>query len=148
MDWAYEIWDALKQDLTHPDNHRRAIAAQLLCNLAKSDPEARILDVFPALLEVTKDKKFVTARHCLQALWKIGLAGPKQKEMLLKGLAERFRNCTQEKNWTLIRFDIIQGLRKLYDRDADEALRQLALELIETEEDAKYRKKYASVWKR
>ncbi|ALS25867.1 hypothetical protein IJ21_04350 [Paenibacillus sp. 32O-W] len=30
VDWTYEVWDDLKQDLTHPDPHRRSIAAQLL----------------------------------------------------------------------------------------------------------------------
>ncbi|WP_156828848.1 hypothetical protein [Cohnella laeviribosi] len=48
----------------------------------------------------------------------------------------------------MIRFDIIQGLRKLYDRDQDETVRQKALELMETEADLKYRKKYASVWRK
>jgi hypothetical protein len=148
VDWAYEIWDVLKNDLTHSDNHQRAIAAQLLCNLAKSDPAARMLGDFSALMEVTKDKRFVTARHCLQSLWKIGLAGKPQKKMLLKDLAERFRNCIQEKNCTLIRFDIIQGLRKLYDQEKDETVKQKALDLIETEEDLKYKKKYAAVWRK
>ena len=68
----------------------RAIAAQVLCNLAKSDPEQRMLRDFPALLAVTKDKRFVTARHTLQALWKVGLAGQVQRQMLVDGLAGRF----------------------------------------------------------
>lgn len=148
VDWAYEVWDRLKDDLKHPDNHRRAISAQLLCNLAKSDPEGRIVQVFPALLEVTKDPRFVTARHCLLSLWKIGLTGPDRKKMLLDGLAERYRNCTDEKNCTLIRFDIVQSLRKLYDHEPDEGVKQLALELIQIEDDLKYRKKYAAVWKK
>lgn len=148
VDWAYEIWDSLVEDLTHPDNHQRAIAAQLLCNLAISDPEGKIFDDFDALIELTKDKRFVTARHGLQALWKIGLAGDRQKEMLLNGLVERYRTCIEEKNGTLIRFDIIQGLRKLYDSDQDEAVKQKALDLIDREEDMKYRKKYASLWKK
>jgi hypothetical protein len=73
-------------------------------------------------MEVTKDKEFVTARHCLQSLWKIGLAGKQQKELLLSGFAERYRNSITEKNGTLIRFDIIQGMRKLYDREPDESI--------------------------
>jgi hypothetical protein len=76
------------------------------------------------------------------------LAGKQQKEILLNGLAERFGNCLQEKNCTLIRFDIIEGLRKLYDKETDETVKQKALELIETEEDLKYRKKYAAVWRK
>jgi hypothetical protein len=97
VDWAYEIRNVLKNDLSHPDNHQRAIAAQLLCNLAKSDPEGRMLGDFSDLMEVTKDNRFVTARHCLQSLWKIGMAGKQQKEILLNGLAERFRTCVEEK---------------------------------------------------
>jgi hypothetical protein len=47
----------------------------------------------------------------------------------------------------LIRYDIIQSLRRLYDAVKDEEVRAKALELIETEEDSKYRKKYASLWR-
>jgi hypothetical protein len=148
VDWAYELWDRLRDDLRHKDNLRRAHAAQLLCNLAKSDPEERIVSDLPLLWEVTKDERFVTARHCIQSIWKIGLAGRKQKELLLQGLKERFHNCKEEKNCTLIRFDLVQGLRKLYDQEPDQAVKELALELIEAEEDLKYRKKYASVWRK
>ncbi|MBD2871302.1 hypothetical protein IDH41_22195 [Paenibacillus sp. IB182493] len=147
VNWAYEIWDRLRDDLRHKDNLRRVHAAQLLCNLAKSDPEGRIVGDLPLLWEITKDERFVTARHCIQAIWKIGLAGPKQKEKLLQGLTERFRDCREEKNWSLIRYDLIVDLRKLYDHEQDEAVKRLALDLIESEEDLKYRKKYASVWK-
>src|SRR5262249_48127703 len=113
--------------------------------LAKSDPEGRMLEDFDALLAVTKDEWFVTARHCLLSLWKVGAAGPRQKEMLVDALAGRFADRAAEKNCTLIRYDIIQGLRKLYDLENDEAVREKASELIEREEDPKYRKKYASV---
>jgi hypothetical protein len=37
VDWAYDVWDGLVENLRHKDNHQRAIAAQVLCNLAKSD---------------------------------------------------------------------------------------------------------------
>ncbi len=74
VDWAYEAWDELVEGLTHKDNHVRAISSQLLANLAKSDPKGRMLKDFDKLLDVTKDEKFVTARHCLQSIWKVGLA--------------------------------------------------------------------------
>src|SRR5688572_18169931 len=80
VDWAYAVWDELLASLLHADNHQRAIAAQLLCNLAKSDPEKRILNDFDALFALTKDEKFVTARHSLQAIWKVGLAGKQQQQ--------------------------------------------------------------------
>src|SRR5215207_9566385 len=147
VDWAYEAWDTLVENLSHKDNHNRAIAAQMLSNLAKSDPKNRMLKDFDALLAVTKDEKFVTARHSLQSLWKVGAAGKKQQKILVEGLERRFKECITEKNCTLIRYDIIQSLRNLYDTVADEKVKEKALELIETEEDLKYRKKYASIWR-
>ena len=90
---------------------------------------------------------FVTARHCMQALWKVGAAGKKQRKLLVEGLEVRFRECIAEKNCTLIRFDIIQSLRNLYDAVQDEGIRAKALDWIEREEDLKYRKKYAGLWR-
>lgn len=147
VDWAYEVWDEMLVNLSHRDNHRRSIAAQVLSNLAKSDPEERMLKDFDALLAVTKDRAFVTARHSLQSLWKVGAAGKVLQERLVDSLASRFSESMAEKHGTLIRYDIIQGLRNLYDEVKDETIRQKALELIESEEDLKYRKKYSSLWK-
>jgi hypothetical protein len=146
--WAYEVWDDLVARLRHPDNHERAIAAQVLANLAKSDPEKRMLRDFPALLAVTKDERFVTARHCLQSLWKVGAAGPEQRQIVVAGLERRYHECITEKNCTLIRYDIIQSLRHIYDAVQDETIKEKALALIETESDLKYRKKYATVWRK
>jgi hypothetical protein len=145
--WAYEAWDEIVDGLRHKDNRVRAISSQVLCQLALSDPENRMANDFEALLNVTKDERFVTARHCLQALWKIGLAGTAQQEMLVNGLERRFQECAAEKNCTLIRFDILQGLRNLFDATANEVLKEKALALIETEADLKYRKKYSTLWK-
>ena len=148
VDWAYEAWDELLANLSHKDNHNRAIAAQVLANLAKSDPKGRILKDFDALLIVTKDERFVTARHCLQSLWKVGAAGKKQQKIYMEGLERRFKECITEKNCTLIRYDILQSLRSVYDAVKDEKIREKALELIETEEDLKYRKKYSTLWRK
>lgn len=145
--WAYEVWDELIEQLKHKDNHNRAIAAQVLCNIAKSDQKNRMLKDFDVLFAITKDERFVTARHCLQALWKVGVAGKKQRERLLDALVGRFKECITEKNGTLIRYDIIQGFRNLYDAIQDETVKAKALELIKTEEELKYRKKYASLWR-
>jgi len=147
VDWAYEVWDGLLKDLRHKDNHVRAIAAQVLCNLAKSDPKNRMLKDFDALMELTKDERFVTARHCLQASWKVGLVGKRQQQKVVDGLAGRFKECITEKNCTLIRYDILVCLRNLYDVVKVEAIREKALVLIETEDDLKYRKKYTTVWR-
>jgi hypothetical protein len=106
-----------------------------------------MLKDFNALIAVTRDERFVTARHSLQAIWKVGAAGKKQEKIVVDRLAGRFTECVVEKNCTLIRYDIIQGLRKLYDEAKDEKVRAKALELIESEQDLKYRKKYAGLWK-
>jgi len=146
-EWAYDAWDELVAGLSHKDNHVRAIAAQVLCNLAQSDPEDRMGRDFETLLNVTRDERFVTARHCLQSLWKLGLAGPDQQDRLLDGLERRYNECITEKNCTLIRYDIIQDLKNLYDASPDEIIRQKALAWIYLEVDPKYRKKYAGVWR-
>lgn len=148
VEWAYEVWDRLVESLSHKDNHVRAIAAQVLCNLAKSDPNKRMLKNFAALLAVTKDERFVTARHCLQSLWKVGVVGKTQQQIVVDGLAGRFNECSTEKNCTLIRYDIIQSLKYAYDVVRDETIKEKALALIETEEDQKYKKKYARVWRK
>ena len=147
VDWAYEAWDDLITGLRDKDNHVRAITSQILCGLAKSDPEKRMLKDFDSLLAVTKDDRFVTARHCLQALWKVGVAGAEQRARYVLGLETRFRECVSEKNGTLIRYDILQSLRNVYDQVKEETLREKALAWIETEDDLKYRKKYKALWK-
>jgi hypothetical protein len=147
VDWAYEVWDEMVEGLRHKDNHVRAISAQVLCNLAKSDPEQRMRKDFDALFAVTKDERFVTARHCMQALWKVGAAGKQQRVMLLTALEGRFNECITEKNATLIRYDIIQSLRNVYSKAKDDEVKEKALALIATEQDIKYRNKYASLWR-
>jgi hypothetical protein len=147
VDWAYEAWDELVEGLAHKDNHVRAISSQLLANLAKSDPKGRMLKDFDKLLDVTKDERFVTARHCLQSIWKVGLGGKNAQIMVVKGLEKRYQECVKEKNGSLIRYDILVGLRNLYEATTSSEIKEKALELIELESDLKYRKKYASVWK-
>ena len=147
VDWAYEVWDKLLQDLNNQDNHKRSLAAQFLSHLAISDPEKRMLNDFSSLWKVTKDPKFVTARHSLQSIWRVGLAGDEQQELLINHLTDRFRNCAEEKNYTLVRYDIILGLKNLYDETKNLEIKQESLDLIATEEDSKYKKKYAAVWK-
>jgi len=147
VDWAYSVWDDLVAHLSSADNHDRAIASQVLAALAKSDPDGRMATDFDALFAVTRDERFVTARHALLSLWQVGAAGPWQRERLLHALRARFAECTAEKNCTLVRYDIAVVLKRLYEATGDGAVQDLALALIQTEPDAKYRKKYAGVWR-
>jgi hypothetical protein len=147
VEWAYEVWDDLLKALNSKDGGRRAVASQVLCNLAKSDPEQRMLSDFDNVFAITRDAKFVTARHCLQSVWKVALVSDAHRAMVVDRLAGRFADCAEEKNATLIRYDIIVNLFKIYQATHDEGVKQTALALIETEQDAKYRTKYAGVWR-
>jgi hypothetical protein len=133
--------------LSHEDNHVRAICGQLLGNLGKSDPKDRMKKDFDKLLELTKDERFVTARHTMQNIWKVGLGGKNAQILVVKGLEKRYKECVTEKNGKLIRYDILVSMRNLYNATTSSEIKEKALELIELEKDPKNKKKYASVWK-
>ncbi len=147
VDWKYDVWDSLMALLKAGDNRQRAIAAQVLCNLAKSDPKHRIRKDLVALIYTTRDERFVTARHTMQSLWKVGVIGPIERSLLVDGLSARFKECSAEKNGTLIRYDILACLRRVYDETRDESLRATAAQLMEMEDDPKYSKKYGTLWR-
>src|SRR5258706_11535865 len=94
VDWAYEVWDEVLGKLRHKDNHNRAIAAQLLCNLAKSDPQKRMLKDFASLLAVTKDERFVTPPHTMQTPWKVRATRKEKRGKLAGRAAPRFRRSS------------------------------------------------------
>jgi len=148
VDWAYEAWDELVEGVTHKDNHVRAITSQILTHLAKSDPKGRMFKDFDKLLTVTKDEKFVTARHCMQSLWNVAVVGKKQQALYMDGLSKRFKECVTEKNGKLIRYDILVSMRNVYNEVKDEAIREKALALIASEKDVKNQKKCAEVWRK
>ena len=145
VDWAEEAWNRLVGMLTDKDNLTRTIVAQLLCNLAKSAPERMSADL-DKVIDVGHDERFVTARHTLMALWKIGVIDT-LRPLLLDRLERRFRNAINEKNCTLIRYDLMVDLEKLFATTGDGKVRELALSLIDAEGDEKYRKKYWTVWR-
>lgn len=147
VDWAYEVWDDLLNLLRTGDNHQRTIAVQVLSTLAKSDTEKRMLKDLDQLLVVTKDEKFVTARHSLQSLWKVAVVSDDLKKKVVDNLSKRFDECITEKNYTLVRYDILEVFRKIYDQVHDDKLKDTALALIHKEDNVKYRKKYAGLWK-
>ena len=147
VDWAYDVWNDLLLMLIQGDNHQRSIAAQLLSNLASSDPENRMLQDVDKIFIVTRDEKFVTARHSLLALWKIAIVNQSLQKKIMGYLTHRYTTSIAEKNCTLIRYDIMEVMRKIYNNTNDATIKDTALALIETEEDLKYRKKYTTAWK-
>jgi len=77
----------------------------------------------------------------------VGVVGKEQQKLVVEGLENRFQECSTEKNGTPIRSDIMQGLKNLYDEVKDDDIKGKALQLIRTEEDPKYQKKSAKIWK-
>jgi hypothetical protein len=144
--WAEEVWDETVERLTDDDNHTRSIAAQVLCHLARSAPDRAAADL-PSIVEVTHDERFVTARHTLQAMWRVGLAGETCRARVTDTLETRFLNCGDEKNSTLIRNDIVEALGRIHRIDPNAGIDRLVTELIGHETDAKYRTKYERTWR-
>jgi hypothetical protein len=147
VSWSYEVWDQMVGDLSHRDGHKRAFAAQMLARLAISDPEGRMRRDFAALVTILKDEKTVTARHALQSLWRVGLAGPDRLALVLDALAKRFRECSSGKHASLVRTDVVTALGHLFRATGDPSVEARAESLIASEKDEKARKKQGSSWK-
>jgi hypothetical protein len=147
VDWADEAWPRLLPLLRHKDNRVRSIAGQALCGLARSASVRLVMRDLDFLIEATRDEKFVTARHVLLALWQIGVSDAALRKALVARISDRYRTCAEEKNATLVRYDIHCALRKLYDATADVAVKSAALALLPLEVDSKYRKKYEGAWR-
>ena len=149
--WAPTVWGDLVALLDHRNNRTRAIAGQLLARIAPTMATETVIGDLPRLVAATRDPQFVTGRHILQALARLGAAPAAVRARLAVLLAERFVACADEKNATLIRFDIQTVLRALHDRATDEAeatqVRQAALDLVLHEPDPRYARKYLACWK-
>lgn len=145
--WGSEAWNELTPLLSHKDNRVRSIAGQTFCNLARSVPAKQVGKDFELVLSVTRDERFVTARHVLLASWKIGLEDGELRKRLLVWYAKRFKTVTTEKNGTLVRYDILCAMRSLFDATKDEEIIAQVSALIASETDKKYRKKYAGAWR-
>jgi hypothetical protein len=145
VDWLYEVWDDLLAKLDNENSYQRSIAIMVLCNLAKSDREDRLSEALPRLLAHTKDEKFITSRQCIQSIWKAAITNRRNREAVLSHLEKRYRECSDEKHYNLIRQDVIQSIGQIYAEDNDNALQAWSQELIAEETEEKYRKKYTTV---
>ena len=148
VEWSYDVWDQMVSDLSHRDGHRRAFAAQMLAHLAISDPEDRMARDFPALAAVMKDEKTVTARHTLQSIWRVGLAGADRVTMVLDALAKRFHECSSGRNASLVRTDVVTSLGNLSHAVGDPSIEACARALIASEKDAKAQRRQRACWKK
>lgn len=145
VDWIYEVWDDLFEMLEHENSFRRSTAIKVICSLAKSDDEDRLSRSLDLLLAHTKDEKFITSRQCLQETWKVALTGGQKRKRILAHLEKRFRECTNEKHYNLLRTDILTSIKSMFDEDKDEKLLVMARALIAEEKEDKYRRKYEAI---
>jgi len=60
VDWFEEKHDELAEKLNNENSYQRSIGIMLLCNLAKSDENDKILSILPEIIAHTRDEKFVT----------------------------------------------------------------------------------------
>jgi len=146
--WSYDVWDQMLQDLSHKDGHKRAFAAQMLAHLAISDPEDRMRRDFAALATVMRDDKTVTARHALQSIWRVGLAGKARQKQVVDALAKRFSECASEKNGSLVRTDVITSLGWLLRAVGDPAIESRVETLIASETDPGSQRKQRACWRK
>lgn len=147
VDWAYAVWDEMTARLTHENSYQRSIGIMVLCSLAKSDHENRMAAVLDDLLAHTRDEKFITSRQCIQNVWKVAAANADNRGQVIAHLEQRFRECGAEKHYNLLRLDVIQALKNVYDQVDDPSLLERARELMAGENEAAYRKKYEAVLK-
>ncbi len=145
VDWVYEVWNDLVGKLDDKNSYQRSIAILVLCNLAKSDAENRIEECLDRMLAHTRDEKFITSRQCIQNIWKVAVVNSHARDMVLDHLKYQFAECAGEKHYNLIRLDIIQSIRLLYDHKKDSRLLTCAREMAKTENEEKYRKKYEAL---
>lgn len=134
--WAYQAWDRLIEDLESRENGRRSFAAQMLCRLAISDPERRVLAIAERIASIMRDPSFVVARHATQTLWRAGVPDRESRDRFAGLLADRFRDCSGEKNARFVRTDVAESLGKLARFDATGAVADLAERAIGEESDA------------
>jgi len=147
VEWFEEKYDELVEKLNNENSYQRSIGIMLLCNLAKSDKNDKILSILPEIISHTRDEKFITARQCIQNIWKIAITNPQSGMEIMNHLKEQYMSCKNDKHYNLIRQDIIQSLYTIYCHNINEDLKADILNLIEREEDEKYKKKYLQIVK-
>ncbi len=148
VSWVYEVWDDLLLRLDDDNSYQRSIAIMVLCNLAKSDFQHRLDNSLDRLLAHTQDNKFITSRQCIQSIWKVALTGGKTGEKVIGHLERQFVDCVKDNHYNLIRQDIIQSMRCIYDVNKKADILARAGELVNKEKEEKYRKKYELMLKK
>jgi len=110
VSWIYDKWDFLAGLLDSLNSYHRNIGLVLLANLSYSDTENRVESIIDKYLSHFNDEKFITARQCIQNVWKIAVNKPALKDKIVNYL-KRFNYGGQHSN--LIELDIQNALKKI-----------------------------------
>jgi hypothetical protein len=139
--WVYDKWFVLTGKLASGNSYQRSIGLLLLANLCKSDTENRFGEILGLYFSFFEDEKFITARQCIQNVWKIAIVnGSYQKKVIGQLESSYSENKHLSPHGNLIKQDIISSLLQIYKHSHDESVRDKMQELIGAETDAKLQK--------
>jgi glycyl-tRNA synthetase beta subunit len=139
--WIYDKWPQLVEKLSSDNSFQRSIGALLLLNLVKSDKENKVYQIIDKLINVAEDEKFITARLCLQNLWKAAIKNPD----LLKKVSEflettYYENVHLNSHANLIKQDAFLSLTEIYKKTGDAKVKTIIDNIFNTETDEKIKK--------
>jgi hypothetical protein len=138
VNWIYERWFELIEKTESENSYQRTIGLTLLANLCKSDDENRFLKIIDKYIEHFDDEKFITARLCIQVVWKIAVAKEKLSKKIISALENAYwENIHLKDHANLIRQDIIGNLDQIYSKTKDKTVIKIARKLAKEETDKK-----------
>ena len=146
VNWIYDKWFLLLEKINSENSFQRSIGLTLLANLAKSDTENRIEKILDEYLEHFQDEKFITARLCIQNVWRIAAANIRAKKKIIDRLESSYHDNFHFKTHpNLIKQDIIGSLIYIGILTKDKNVISLVESFIENEVDMKYQKVLRSI---
>jgi hypothetical protein len=139
--WIYDKWFVLIEKTNSENSFQRSIGLTLLANLAKSDTENRFEKIIDDYLKHFDDEKFITARLCIQNVWKIAVANKKLLKKIIGKLESSYsENSHLNTHANLIKQDIIGSLAKISILGKNKNAAELIESFIENENDIKFQK--------
>lgn len=141
VDWVYDYWQTLVDKLSSGNSYHRSIGLMLLANLTLSDSEDKFSEIGERYFSFFNDEKFITARQCLQNVWRVAVNKEVYRLSVIEALQRAYSgNVHLERNPNLIKQDIIFSLKKISNFYKDSKLDSEIEALILNETDKKIQK--------
>lgn len=138
VDWIYDYWQTLVDMLSSRNSFHRSIGLLLIANLTRSDSEDKFSDIADRYLTFLEDEKFITARLCLQNVWRIAVNKEAYRVIISDALKSAYsRNIHLKRNQNLIKQDVIFSLAKIAGFYKDEILSNEIEIIVKNETDKK-----------